>query len=408
MAAIIYSQPERYGLAYNDNPYVIRSSVYTPTQRFKITIVDSAFNDIATMLVYNRRGVTPTGTVTDNRAYFDPSRILQSKVGSCIAIPEASHAVYSDCSSLSYDYATVIREQDKVNGVYIDGDVTITDIKTIWNGGVNKIDWLDFDYTDYDMTNTASSKKFLTQSPSDLYIDSDQSLFLSFMSSDNDISQCNVTSYDSSGNQLDTGNFSLTMATQFGYIAIGTYDIENSDPSIWTGFDPTTGLNGASYYTVTMVGNNTQETFTIHINQKCSKYTPVRLHWLNRLGGFDAFNFSMKSTKSTDIKRASYLSQEHDFTGLRWQYDKSSRGTTDYHVGTQKKLIINTPYLTEAESIWMEDFATSPLIYMEVNNELIAMSGKPKKIDEQTSLNDKLMQYTFELDYSLNDMRQRG
>jgi len=39
---------------------------------------------------------------------------------------------------------------------------------------------------------------------------------------------------------------------------------------------------------------------------------------------------------------------------------------------------------------------------------LIAMSGMAKTINKQTSLNDKLMQYTFELNYSLNDMRQRG
>jgi len=56
----------------------------------------------------------------------------------------------------------------------------------------------------------------------------------------------------------------------------------------------------------------------------------------------------------------------------------------------------------------MNDFATSPVIYQELNNGLIAMSGKAKMIKKQTSLNDKLMQYTFELDYSLVNNRQRG
>jgi hypothetical protein len=36
------------------------------------------------------------------------------------------------------------------------------------------------------------------------------------------------------------------------------------------------------------------------------------------------------------------------------------------------------------------------------------MSGKAKKIGTQTSLNDKLMQYTFELEYALSNNRQRG
>ena len=408
MATVIYDQPERYALAYNDNPYVIRAVPTSSTIRYKIIIFTPALVEVATMLVYNRQGVTANGVVTEDRTYFDPSRILQSQVSSCIAIPSANHASYFDCASLGFDYAIGIREQEKVNGVYVDGDLTITDVKTVWNGGIKKLDWLGFDYTDYDMVDGASTPKFLTNAPSTQYVDSDQSAFLSFLNSNQDVVKLNLVSYEADGSLVQIGSVDIAPTTDFAYVAVGPYDIENSDFSNWTSGSPATFLNNAAYYTVSVSTNTASEVFTFQLNQRCSKYEPVRLHWLNRLGGFDSFNFSLKSSEMTDIDRNSYLSQEHNFTGTRWDYTKASRGTTDYYVGTKDKLKINTPYLTEAESVWMEDFATSPEVYMEVNNELIAMSGLPKMINKMTSLNDKLMQYEFELDYSLTDMRQRG
>lgn len=407
MSVVFQDLPEDYGLAYNDNAFVFRSTNYTSTQRFKVVVLPSTYPvdpALATVRVYPRQATS--GSV--DRAFYDPSRILQSQVQGQIAIPGVDHAGSFNASDIHYEYALFVQEEDKVNGVYVGGASNTSVVRSVWNGGIKKADWLDFDYEDYDMKSTASSKKFLTAAPNVQYINSEQSAFLYFLSSDKDITRFSVVSYDSAGSVLDSGYMTVNLTDEYGYIACGTYDIENSDAALWTGSTPTTILNGASYYTVQLSGSNAQEKFTFYIDSKCSKYTPIRLHWLNRLGGFDSFNFNLKSMKDEDIKRSSYLQEEHSFTGTRWKYDTASRGTTDYHIGTQDKLTVNTDYLTEAESVWMEDFATSPVIYQEVNNELIAMSGKPKRITEQTSLNDKLMQYTFELDYSLTNSRQRG
>jgi len=402
MATLIYDRPERYALAYNDNPYVIRSTNYSPTQRWRVTLVDAALTELATVTVYPRRGVSQNGSVTEDRTYFDPSRILQSLITTPVDIPSSGHSTYFDCLTISKDYAVVFNEQEKVNGVYENIGVEITDLRTVWNGGLKKIDWLTFEYEDYDYAGGIQNR-YLTQAPSTQYLDAGQSAFLYFLDSSRASTTLTLESF-TNGVSGGTADLTFSMGADFGYFAIGYDDIKLADTSNWS-TNPFTLIQSADYYTITL---DNGETFTYYINARCSKYTPVRLHWLNRLGGFDSFNFSLKSEESTDIDRRSYLSQEHDFTGTRWQYDTSSRGQTDYHVGTQRKLTINTPFLTEAESVWMEDFATSPEIYQEVSSNLIAMSSKVKMIDKQTSLNNKLMQYTFELEYSLNDMRQRG
>ena len=411
MSIIVQSQPEEYGLAHNDNPYVFFSTAYTPTQRFKVVILRSTWPtdpELSTVRVYPRVGVTNGGTVQLNKAYYDPSRILQTQIAAQVAIPSVNHLGAFDADNIHKEYALFIQEEDKVGGVYVAGASITTDVKSVWNGVLKKLDWLNFDYTGFDMVSGASTKRILSNFQNTRYINSNQSAFLYFLSSDNSVSGCKVTSYDSNGNTLQTGSFDVSITNKYGYVAVGTYDLENSSAAIWTGSTPSTIIDGASYYDVFLSNGNNQETVRYYIDAKCSKYTPIRLHWLNRLGGFDSFNFNLKSEEETGIKRASYLQEEHRFTGTSWEYDTASRGTTDYHISTQDKLTINTDFLTEAESVWMESLATSPVVYQEVNNQLVAMSGKAKMINKQTSLNDKLMQYTFELDYSLTNNRQRG
>jgi hypothetical protein len=129
---------------------------------------------------------------------------------------------------------------------------------------------------------------------------------------------------------------------------------------------------------------------------------------MNRLGGFDAFNFDLKSEESTDVKRKQYDQQPHTFTGFGWSYDKADRGRTQYDTQLTKKLKVNTNYLTDLESNWMESLFTSPEVYQELGNELIAVNIDGGSIKKQTSLNEKLMQYSFNLEYSIKNMRQRG
>ena len=413
MSVVVYNQPANYGLAYNDNAYVFRSTNYTATQRFKVLILPydyPASPILATVRVFPRVGVDVNGVVTTDRAYYDPSRILQTQLAGNIAIPTISHPTLFACPNMHYDYFLFIQEEDKVNGVYVGGANKFTAIKSVWNGVNNLTDWLDFDYTDYD--NAVTGKKFLTYAPRTQYIDSNQSAFLYFMTSNlARPARVQLTGYNAAGSIISNGVIDITTTGKFNRIAIGTYDIVNSDPSDWSSGLPSTFLTGVSYYTVSIRNVSiltNSETFTFYVNAKCSKYTPVRLHWLNRLGGFDSFNFIYKSEIDTDVKRSTYQQEPHTFSGTSWDYTKASRGVTTYNVEMTSGMKVNTDFLTDTESAWMEDLFTSPVVYREVDNQLIAVNVDGKNIKLQTSLNDKLSQYTFDITGAMVNNRQRG
>lgn len=419
MAILVYDQPDPYSLAYNDNPFVFISTNYTSTQRFKIVILPDTFPTdpaISTHRVYPRRGVDSNGVVTNDRTYFDPSRVLQSLLAGEIAIPSANHTMFEKLLTTHAEYALFIQEEDLVGETYVGGETWTSNVKSIWNGSKNMVDWLSFDYTDY--TTGGASRKFLTDAPTTRYIDANQSLFLYVLATDaDDATEVTIKSYDDSG-ILQTARVSNTyssgIATDYDSrylrLAVGTYDIANVDATYSTLAGINTMLNGATYYTVqlTKTGSAKSELVTIYIGQKCTKYTPVRLHWLNRLGGFDSYNFNYKSEETTGIDRQTYRQQPRTFTGTRWNYSSMSRGLTDYSVHTSKSLTINTDFLTDSESAWMEELVTSPVVYRELNNELIAVNVTDKNIRKMTSLNDKLCQYTFSIEESLMNTRQRG
>lgn len=417
MAVVIVDTPDDYGLVNNDNTFVFYSTNYTATQRFQILILPYTYPTdpiIATFRVYPR----PSTDGNVNRAFFDPSRTLQSLISSDIAIPSANHQGFIQCLNSHTEYNILVREEDKdAAGVYQLGDLTISSVKSVWNGVKKFVDWLDFDYQDYITGSSAS--KFLTESPRTIYLNDDQSQFLHFIATAaNNGYEYTINVFNSAGTQTFTSRVAnpnqSSIPTGFGYkylrIPVGSYDIANVDPALATTAGINTCLVGASYYTIklTRSGVAKSETFTFYLNQKCTKYTPIRLQWLNRLGGYDAFNFTLKSEETTDVKRANFVQQPRVFSGTGWDYTKMSRGRTEYDTQEMVTLKVNTDYLTDAESAWMADLFGSPVIYQEINNELIAVNIDGKSISKQTSLNDKLMQYTFDIDYSMTNTRQRG
>tara|TARA_R110001599_G_scaffold110671_4_gene274683 strand:+ start:763 stop:2034 length:1272 start_codon:yes stop_codon:yes gene_type:complete len=423
MAIVLYSQPDKYQLAYNDNVYVWRVIPTTPTMRFRVLVYDSNLNALATLVVYPI--AAPNQSSTPDRAYVDVSRIVQSAIGHDIEIAPASHEAYYINSQSHLEYSLIIKEEDidPITGAYVTSpNWGLLSEKSVWNGVQDLADWVDFDSSDYLMTTGTGTTKFLTDGPTTREIKSDQSAYLYLIASeDNAPQKYEIKAYDgfdATGTQLAgatvTNPYALTHSasfkTRYLRLPIGTYDIPRTDATRYSAGHPLTILNGAKSYTIRLQSShaNISEVITFNIDQDCSKYEGVRLHWLGRLGGFESFNFNLKNIDRTDIVRKKYRQQHHTWTGTGWIYDKMSRGRTEYDIQTSKKIKVNTGYLSDSESVWMESLFSSPTIYEERSNELIAINIDGRSIIKQTSLNDKLCQYSFNLEYSLLNNRQRG
>lgn len=142
------------------------------------------------------------------------------------------------------------------------------------------------------------------------------------------------------------------------------------------------------------------KTFTY--TPQCSNYSTVRLHWLNKLGAFESFNFIMNSRKSEDIERKQFKAP------LPIGYLKSDRLKTNFNTTINDKISINSDWITEQESELLEELATSPVIYLERSaTEFIAVNITNTSYEIKKFLDDrKLFNLSFDIEYTYSRYRQ--
>jgi hypothetical protein len=164
------------------------------------------------------------------------------------------------------------------------------------------------------------------------------------------------------------------------------------------------GLNITNTYKVQLLGvtNNVLATKTFSLNTECSQYPTVRLHWMNKLGGFDTFNFNKNTINAMDIERKQFKAP------LPIGYSKQDRLKTNYNTTINDKISINSDWITEAESTLLEELATSPVIYLERSaTEFIAVNITNTSYEIKTFLTDrKLFNVTFDIEYTYSRYRQ--
>ena len=141
------------------------------------------------------------------------------------------------------------------------------------------------------------------------------------------------------------------------------------------------------------------------IDDGCSKYPRVQLLFLNRHGGWDAFNFDQKSEERlVGIERSSYNRPRGNWdsvTGLiDFSYDGWERGVTTTTVKAEKQITVSSDYVDEGFSDMLRDIATSRSVYIVEGTTIIPVVVTDSEFLFKTSVNEKLISYSFTLRYS--------
>ena len=150
------------------------------------------------------------------------------------------------------------------------------------------------------------------------------------------------------------------------------------------------------------IDNNAIATKIFTYTETCSQYENVRLHYLNKLGGFDVFNFNKNTINAMAIDRKQFKAP------LPIGYSKSDRLKTNYNTTINDRITINSDWITEEQSALLEQLATSPIIYLERSpTNFIAVNILNAEYEIKTFLTDrKMFNVTFEIEYSYSRYRQ--
>jgi len=191
------------------------------------------------------------------------------------------------------------------------------------------------------------------------------------------------------------------------------------------GTDWHTHKANVSYYTLQAFNDTTPTSLAISqiytINIICSNsfgYEGIRLTWLNKLGTWDYYTFNQKSVKSVSTNKSTYTQLGGTWNELTYKPAGYKGGKKNFRVNSKEKIKLNTDFLNDLESVWIEGIIRSPEVYIVneysdddsagiINKYVEPVIVTTSSFVRKTKANDKLIQYTIEVERN-KDQRQQA
>jgi hypothetical protein len=287
----------------------------------------------------------------------------------------------------------------------------------------------DLDANLFYLGSETANSKFLTNAPTTQYANiNDYGTFAFFDRLPNPadrVRQIYFRYYNSAGVQIGsdilfnnnarggTGSNNSTFApTKYLFVGAFPGNLQNTSTTFKTLVAAGTIQGG--YYTVQAQQESSlqlQQMYTINLNCPTAKgYESIRLTWLNQWGAWDYYTFTMKSVKSITTNKTTYTQMGGTWNDSVYEIEGYKGGKKNFRVNSTERIQINSDFLTEADAVWFEGLMNSQSVYIlngynatestfTITNKyvepvLITTSSYTRK----TIANDKLIQYTFDLE----------
>ena len=327
----------------------------------------------------------------------------------------------------------------------VDGTFVNSDLYRIFNGYLKRTDaldrggvfgnftaptkWFGYDFKKF-YPETSTPGLFLTNAPTTQYANGGDYGTLAFFTisdtTSKSVRKILIRTFDSSGSSLSTDTINRTPGAgsygytqwdtdtekQIGYFGCFPGNLRNWGSNFRTAYD----TGNVSYYkiiTQNVSGAETMETYTIYINCPNTKgYESVRLCWLNQFGAWDYYTFTQKSVRKTTTKGTTYTQLAGTWNEATYNPYGYKGGKKSFRMNATETITINTDFVSENDNVMFEELTNSPEVYIlqpyqstetgyEALNEYVTpVRLKSTSFTKKTIANDKLLQYTFEIEKS--------
>ncbi len=418
MALVFDQQPNTYTPLYNQSPWVVRETDTSGSLNDwrMLCRVISLTNGTVEVARFNIR----FRDNTQRRIVFDASEVLKGLV-SYDHGPMTSAGPWLLAPNSIHWYAVNFQSQKYIGGKWVTQNEYTPASKCVWNAAIDTYAFTSYNPNGYVSYQNGQSKPLTAFTPNLLKIGTDESYWAHFLSGQEQAPiSATITKYPLPNLQGTPLPADPVQANPFGLSFTGFPSIggdEYSRPRVRVGVGPRDlaaiaspiSFAGVQSYKVvfksTTTGANTDVTWSFNVDN-CHKYAPTRLHWLNRLGGFDAWTFDMKSYDEDSVDRRQYKQQKNVLTGGTYGYDTMSRGTTDYHVKVETTRTISSDNLTDAELEHLRGLISSPVVFAQNNQGYLSVNVNGKSWRQKRGVQDGVFNLELEIQGSMDNYLQ--
>ena len=408
MAITILQQPLDYTPVYNDINFVCSSTNVAQTN-FNF-IFDVKIN--GTLVSRHRIPARPD----NNYGLFNVKRIAENYLTHNFFYA-FNPIVTTGTSSILLLVVEVGEEYGTTPVVY--PTLATSGNKYLWNAVLDAPEWVDYVVTKYRlMTSQLAISQLLTNNANNKIKTTEKAWLSALVGETNAVQNFQVRAYDSSNSLLQntyiTNPYATISATSQRMLTIPSGPV-NLNLVLNANLDGTTQNQGniipsnAAWYEITTRGISASSIPIIYtINTTCTKYDSKRIYFLNKLGGYDAFTFDLVSRENNAIERKQYRRNLGAFSGSSYVYTDFQRSGIIYDVQVKETMVLNSNWITETESAWLEELLTSPITYMETTEGIEVVNVTDSNYEVRKTVNDKLFNLQITIEKSYLKTRQRG
>ena len=272
---------------------------------------------------------------------------------------------------------------------------------------------------------SSSSDRFLTNAPSTQNANIEDYGTFAFLSPNDNLDYIRIQYRDSTGSQIGTEDINKTAANG-AYTNLGS---EISNRLLYFSCFPANLQNWSSTFQAlvsagTIQGgsivvqafddsfNRIATQYTININCPNVKgYESIRICWLNQWGAWDYYTFIQKSVRSISTKGSTYEQLAGTWNEAAYRVDSFKGGKKAFRVNATEKITMNSDFVSESENDMFEELINSPEVdilegyqtdgtFSALNQYVTPVRLTTSSFVKKTVANDKLIQYTFEVEKS--------
>jgi hypothetical protein len=135
--------------------------------------------------------------------------------------------------------------------------------------------------------------------------------------------------------------------------------------------------------------------FNYQVISNCRPYEVVRLAFLNKLGGYDYWNFNLVSKYKSNLKRTQID------RSLDPQYVKGDRGRDVIYSTAVENWTINTDFLTDTDALFIRELVESSSVFIvETDDSILPVVITENTWDYKSGLLNGYVQYTIDFQKS--------
>jgi hypothetical protein len=192
------------------------------------------------------------------------------------------------------------------------------------------------------------------------------------------------------------------------YYGCGTANLEAQTVTGDSNVKPSAAVNdGWAYYTIQAIDSGanikSQKYYFFKQDKSCKGYKMRRLAWINSLGCYDYFNFTLKSSQTIDIERNNYETLIGTYDKSLFRYNNTQRGKRTLKTTAMLKETLQTDWINEEQAYLLEKLFMSKEVQIVENVDTTYTEGviiTDRSFTRKTNANDGLIQYSFTIEYA--------